>query len=154
MKSSAFTFLFTAVMISNASAQPSPSSLPDITLDCYQSFVSKVAFPGDSFNDIAIDGDNFDTPHIRYKLQVIDKAVLKIIEDPTRPALRKEHGKHVSEMTRDFTNKHQIVGWREETSAGLRLFTLNFEDGLFSIADVSRAKSTGSGVTLRVMKCR
>ncbi len=124
MKSSAFTFLFTAVMISNASAQPSPSSLPDITLD------------------------------IRYKRQVIDKAVLKIIEDPTRPALRKEHGKHVSEMTRDFTNKHQIVGWREETSAGLRLFTLNFEDGLFSIADVSRAKSTGSGVTLRVMKCR
>ena len=81
-------------------------------------------------------------------------AEINTIEPRRVILLRKEHGKHVSEMTRDFTNKHQIVGWREETSAGLRLFTLNFEDGLFSIADVSRAKSTGSGVTLRVMKCR
>jgi hypothetical protein len=90
---------------------------------------------------------------IRYRVQVVGK-ILKIIRDPTRPAFRTEHGKSVWEMTRDFTNSHQIVGWREELSGGIvRLFTFDFEDLLLSTVDISPARSSAAGVELHVMKC-
>jgi hypothetical protein len=104
--------------------------------------------------EIAIDGGNLETPLIRYRLQVADKTTLKIIKDPTRPAFRTEHGKSVWDMERDFTNRHQIVGWREELTGGIvRLFTFDFEDLVLSTIDISPARSSAAGVELHVMKC-
>jgi hypothetical protein len=104
--------------------------------------------------EIAIDGGNLETPLIRYRLQVADKTTLKIIKDPTRPAFRTEHGKSVWDMERDFTDRHQIVGWREELTGGIvRLFTFDFEDLLLSTIDISPARSSAAGVELHVMKC-
>ena len=100
-----------------------------------------------------MDGGNFETPLIRYRLQVVGK-ILKIIKHPDRPAFRTEHGKSVWEMTRDFTSSHQVVAWREELSGGIvRLFTFDFEDLLLSTVDISPARSTTAGVELHVMKC-
>jgi hypothetical protein len=147
--------LFLAVTtFSGVHAQRSPGSLPAVTVDCFQSFATKVQLPERPDKDIAIAGDSFETPLIRYRLQVVDKTILKIIKDPNRPAFRNEHGKSVWEMTRDFTNKHQIVGWREELPGGIvRLFTFDFEDLLLSTIDVSPAHSLAAGVELHVMKC-
>jgi hypothetical protein len=154
MRAVGFAWVLAATTIHWANAQSSPKSLPDVTLDCYQSFATTVGLPENPLYDISIDGDNFDKPLVRYRLQVVDKLTLKIIRDPSRPTYRNEYGKNVSEMTRDFTNKHQIIGWREDSSTGVRLFTLNFEDLLFSIVDVSKAKLPTSKVILYLMKCR
>lgn len=156
-------FLIGLATIASATAQtrkpmPRPTSLPDVVLDCYLSFSTKTPFPEATWDDgkFPIDGDNFEKPHVRYRLQVADQTVLKVIEDPTRPALRKEHGVRVADMMRDFTNKHSIVGWREsDNRGGLVLYTLSFDDLLFSVLEVA-AKAFGpiAGVTLRVMKCQ
>jgi hypothetical protein len=140
--------------LSSVHAQRSPESLPAVTVDCYQSFAAKGPLPELPSKEMAIDGGNLEAPLIRYRLQVADKTTLKIIKDPTRPAFRTEHGKSVWEIKRDFTNRHQIVGWREELPGGiLRLFTFDFEDLLLSTVDVSPAHSSGAGVELHVMKC-
>jgi len=139
---------------SSVHAQRSPESLPVVTVDCYQSFAAKAPLPELPSKEIAIDGGNFEAPLIRYRLQVVDKTTLKIIKDPTRPAFRTEHGKSVWEMKRDFTDRHQIVGWREELPGGIvRLFTFDFEDLLLSTVDVSPARSPAAAVELHVMKC-
>jgi len=147
--------LFLAITtFSNAHAQRSPESLPAVTVDCYQSFAAKTQLPDLPSKEIAINGGDFETPLIRYRLQVADKTTLKIIKDPTRPAFRTEHGKSVWEITRDFANRHQIVGWREELPGGIvRLFTFDFEDLLFSTIDISPTRSPAAGVELHVMKC-
>jgi hypothetical protein len=125
-----------------------------VTVDCYQSFAAKAPLPELASKEIAIDGGNLETPLIRYRLQVADKTTLKIIKDPTRPAFRTEHGKSVWDMERDFTNRHQIVGWREELTGGIvRLFTFDFEDLVLSTIDISPARSSAAGVELHVMKC-
>jgi hypothetical protein len=140
--------------LSSVHAQRSPESLPAVTVDCYQSFAAKGPLPELPSKEMAIDGGNLEAPLIRYRLQVADKTTLKIIKDPTRPAFRTEHGKSVWEIKRDFTNRHQIVGWREELPGGiLRLFTFDFEDLLLSTVDVSPAHSSCAGVELHVMKC-
>ena len=131
--------LLVTITLSSSHAQRSPDSLPAVTVDCYQSFAAKTALPELPSKEIVVDGGNFETPLIRYRLQVVGK-ILKIIRDPSRPAFRTEHGKSVWEMTRDFTISHQIVGWREELSGGIvRLFTFDFEDLLLSTVDVSPA---------------
>jgi hypothetical protein len=57
-------------------------------------------------------------------------------------------------MARDFTDRHQIVGWREELPGGIvRLFTLDFADHLFTTLDISPVRSVTAGVELHVMKC-
>jgi len=147
--------LFLAITtFSNAHAQRSPESLPAVTVDCYQSFATKTQLPELPSKEIAINGGDFETPLIRYRLQVADKTTLKIIKDPTRPVFRTEHGKSVWEIARDFTNRHQIVGWREELPGGIvRLFTFDFEDLLLSTIDISPTRSPGAGVELHVMKC-
>jgi hypothetical protein len=93
--------------------------------------------------DVSLDAGNLEQePVTRYRLQVIKKTILKIIKDPNRPAFRTENGKSVWEMARDFTNRHQIVGWREELPGGIvRLFTLDFADHLFTTLDISPARS-------------
>jgi len=154
MKALSLGLLLAITTLSSAHAQRSPESLPAVTVDCYQSFAAKAQLPEHPSKEIAIDGGSFETPLIRYRLQVVDKTTLKIIKDPNRPAFRSEHGKSVWEMTRDFTNRHQIVGWREELSGGIvRLFTFDFDDLLFSTIDVSPARSPAAGVELHVMKC-
>jgi hypothetical protein len=147
--------LFLAITtFSNAHAQRSPDSLPAMTVDCYQSFAAKTQLPELPSKEIAINGGDFETPLIRYRLQVVERTTLKIIKDPSRPAFRIEHGKDVWEITRDFTNRHQVVGWREELSGGIaRLFTFDFEDLLLSTIDISPTRSPGAGVELHVMKC-
>src|SRR5229473_499719 len=147
--------LFLAITtFSSAHAQRIPDALPVVTVDCYQSFAAKMQLPESPSRDIAIGSNNFETPVIRYRLQVVDKTTLKIIKDPSRPAFRTEHGKSVWEIKRDFTNRHQIVGWREELPGGIvRLFTFDFEDLLLSTIDVSPAGSSAAGVELHVMKC-
>jgi hypothetical protein len=154
MKALSLGFLLAITTLSSVHAQRSPETLPLVTVDCYQSFAAKAPLPEFPSKEIAIDGGNLDTPLVRYRLQVADKRTLKIIKDPTRPAFRTEHGKSVWEMERDFTSKHQIVGWREELPGGIvRLFTFDFEDLLLSTIDVSPARSIAAGIELHVMKC-
>jgi len=153
MKALSFGLLLATTALSSSHAQRSPDSLPAVTVDCYQSFAAKAPLPELPSKEIVVDGGNFETPLIRYRLQVVGK-ILKIIKDPSRPAFRTEHGKSVWEMTRDFTISHQIVGWREELSGGIvRLFTFDFEDLLLSTVDISPARSSAAGVELHVMKC-
>jgi hypothetical protein len=154
MKTLVLAFVLATTTIRCAHAQRSPEALPAVTVDCYQSFATKVQLPERPDKDVAIAADNFETPLIRYRLQVVNKTMLKIIKDPDRPAFRNEHGKSVWEMTRDFANKHQIISWREDLSGGIvRLFTFDFEDLLLSTMDVSPAGSLAAGVELHVMKC-
>ena len=115
--------LFAVATLSSVHAQRSPDALPDVTVDCYQSFAAKAPLPEFQSREIAIDGGNLETPLIRYRLEVADKKTLKIIKDPTRPAFRTEHGKSVWEMKRDFTDRHQVVGWREELPGELSGFS-------------------------------
>jgi len=153
MKALGFGLLLAITTLSNSHAQRSPDSLPAVTVDCYQSFAAKAALPELASKEVAIDAGNFETPLVRYRLQVVGK-ILKIIRDPDRPAFRTEHGRSVWDMTRNFTASHQIVGWREELSGGIiRLFTFDFEDLLLSTVDISPARSTAAGVELHVMKC-
>jgi len=154
MKALSLGFLLAITTLSSAHAQRSPETLPLVTVDCYQSFAAKAPLPELPSKEIAITGADFETPVIRYRLQVVDKTILKIIKDPTRPAFRTEHGKSAWEIKRDFTNRHQIIGWREELPGGIvRLFTFDFEDLLLSTIDVSPARSVAAGVELHVMKC-
>jgi hypothetical protein len=154
MKALSLGFLLTITTLSSVHAQRSPETLPLVTVDCYQSFAAKASLPELPSKEIAIDGGNLETPLVRYRLQVADKRTLKIIKDPTRPAYRTEHGKSVWEIKRDFTSRHQIVGWREELPGGIvRLFTFDFEDLLLSTIDISPARSIAAGVELHVMKC-
>ena len=154
MKAISLGFLLVITTFSSAHAQRSTETLPPLTVDCYQSFAAKTAFPELPSKEIAIDGGNLDTPLIRYRIQVADKRTLKIIKDPDRPAFREEHGKSVWEIKRDFTNLHRIVGWREELPGGIvRLFTFDFEDLLLSTIDISPARSVAAGVELHVMRC-
>jgi hypothetical protein len=154
MKALSVGLLLAITTLSSSHAQRSPDSLPAVTVDCYQSFATKMRLPEQPDKEIVIDRDNFKTPLISYRLQVADKTTLKIIKDPTRPAYRTEEGKSIWKMTRDFTNRHQIVGWHEELPGGIvRLFTFDFEDLLFSIIDISPAHSSAAGVELHVMKC-
>ena len=146
--------LFAVATLSSVHAQRSPDALPDVTVDCYQSFAAKAPLPEFQSREIAIDGGDLETPLIRYRLEVADKKTLKIIKDPTRPAFRTEHGKSVWEMKRDFTDRHQVVGWREELPGGIeRLFTFDFEDLLLSTVDVPPARSPAAAVEVHVMKC-
>ena len=154
MKALSLGLILAISTFSNAHAQRSPESLPAVTVDCYQSFAAKTQLPDLPSKEITINGGDFETPLIRYRLQVADKTTLKIIKDPNRPAFRAEHGKSVWEIPRDFTSKHQIVGWREELPGGIvRLFTFDFVDLLFSTIDISPARSSTAGVELHVMKC-
>lgn len=154
MKALSLGLLLAISTLSSVHAQRSPESLPAMTVDCYQSFAAKTPLPELASKEVAIDGGNLETPLIRYRLQVADRTTLKIIKDPTRPAFRTEHGKCVWEIRRDFTNRHQVVGWREELPGGIvRLFTFDFEDLLLSTIDVSPARASAAGVELHVMKC-
>ena len=153
MKALSFGLLLAITTLSSSHAQRSPDSLPAVTVDCYQSFAAKAPLSELPSKEVAVDAGNFETPLIRYRLQVVGK-ILKIIRDPNRPAFRTEHGKSVWEMTRDFTISHQIIGWREELAGGImRLFTFDFEDLLLSTVDISPARSSAPGVELHVMKC-
>jgi hypothetical protein len=154
MKALGLGLLLAITTLSGAHAQRSPEALPLVTVDCYQSFAAKAPLPEVPSKEVSIDGGNLETPLIRYRLQVADKTTLKIIKDPNRPAFRTEHGKSVWEIKRDFTSRHQIVGWREELPGGIaRLFTFDFEDLLLSRIDVSPAGSIAAGIEFHVMKC-
>jgi hypothetical protein len=154
MKALRLGVLLAAATLSSSHAQRSPDALPVVTIDCYQSFAAKTLLPELTSKDVVLDAGTFEEPAIRYRLQVIEKTVLKIIKDPNQPAFRTEHGKSVWEMARDFSNKHQIVGWREELPGGVvRLFTFDFADLLLSTIDISPARSSTAGVELHVMKC-
>jgi len=85
---------------------------------------------------VTIDGDNFDKPPVRYRLQVVSSQTLKVIEWPNSSERRKEYGKGLFDLSRDFTNKHPIVGWREQSSTEIKIFTVDFENKLFSIMKV------------------
>jgi hypothetical protein len=147
--------LLAAAISSNSHAQRSPDTLPDVTLDCYQSFATKTPLPELASKEVSLDAGNFEqAPVTRYRLQVVKKTILKIVKDPDRPAFRTENGKSVWEMARDFTDRHQIVGWREELPSGIvRVFTLDFVDLLFTTLDISPARSSSAGIELHVMKC-
>ena len=135
-------------------AQRAAESLPAGTVDCYQSYAAKTQLPEGSDKAVAIDNDNFETAQVRYRLQVVDKTILKIIKDPNQPAFRNEHGKSIWEIKRDFSDKHQIVSWREEMRGGIvRLYAFDFADLLLSTVDISPAGSLAAGVELHVLKC-
>lgn len=137
-----------AMSINGAGAQdmPRPSSLPDVILDCYRSHSAAIGYP--TFRPgIAIDGDNFQIPPVRYRLQLVNRNVLKIINFPDDAMNRKEYGKSIFELNRDFTGKHMIVGWREETSLGIRVFTIDFELMLLSILQIPEPPTSASYVS-------
>jgi hypothetical protein len=154
MKALGLGFLLAICTVPTGHAQRSPDALPLVTVDCYQSFAAKAPLPDLPAKEIALDGGNLETPLIRYRLQVADNRTLKVIRDPSRAIYRTEYGKSVWEIKRDFTNTHQVVGWREELPGGIvRLFTFDFQDLLLSTIDVSAAHATAAGVELHVMKC-
>ena len=155
MKALSLGLLLAATTLSSSYAQRSPDSLPAVTVDCYQSFAAKTQLVELPSSEVALDAGYFDPPLIRYRLQVVDEKILKIIKDPNRPAFRTEHGKSFWEMARDFTNNHKIVGWREGRPDGrLRTYTFDFEDLLFSTIDISPAGSSfTAAVEVHVMKC-
>jgi hypothetical protein len=168
MTSVKLCLIVSLAMITSATAQYTrPLSLPDLVLDCYHSFVTITPFPEspywrdkDNWRDdlfVAAGDDNAGAPMLRYRLQVVDQAVLKVIEHPNLPAFRKEHEVRIEDMMQDFYNKHSIVGWRESNEkGGLFLYVLNFDDLLFSVLEVTTAKlaNPASGVDLTVMKCK
>jgi len=90
MKALSFGLLLATATLSSSHAQRSPDTLPAVTVDCYQSFAAKAPLPELPAREIVLNGDNFETPVIRYRLQVVGK-ILKIIRDPDRPAFRTEH---------------------------------------------------------------
>ena len=154
MKSLKLGLFLAAATLSSSHAQRSSEKLPDMTVDCYQSFAAKTPLPELTSKEVVLDAGHFEEPVIRYRLQVIKNTVLKIIKYPNQPAIRTEHGKSVWEIARDFSSKHQIVGWREELPGGfVRLFTFDFADLLLSTIDVSPARSSTAGIELHVMKC-
>ena len=154
MKAFTLGLILAATPLSCAYAQRSPEQLPAVTVDCYQSFASKAQLPEGSDKYVAIDNNDLQAPLIRYRLQVVDKKILKIIKDPDRPAFRAEHGRSFWQLSRDFTDKHQIISWREELPGGtVRVFTFDFADLLLSRMDVSPAASPSAAVELHVMKC-
>lgn len=158
MKLLIFGAIITICMTSSAKGQSPlqpPKSLPGVTLDCYQSSVSSIALPEDGNRNLSVDGDNVSPPRPRYRLQVVENSTLKIIETPTVPERRTEYGKHIREMIGDFMRKRALVTWREDDSGGgVSLFTLNFEDRLFTIVKIPAAKSLVPLVYVRVMKCQ
>ncbi len=135
-------------------AQPAPDSLPLVTLDCFQSYATSIALPEQAYRGISVDGDNFSKPTVRYRLQAASKTTLKIIEFPEIAERRKEYGKVTYEMTRDFTNSHTIVVWREDGVIGVKQLTVDFDNKLFSILQVPTATSSVPLVLLTVFKCR
>ena len=146
--------LLALTICSPAYAQRSAESLPAVTVDCYRTLATKTQFPEGFDKDVSVSNDDLATPLKRYKLQVVDKTILKIISDPDRDAFREEHGKSIWRLTRDFNDKHQIIAWREELPGGIvRLFTFDFADLLLSRLDISPAHSPAAGVELHVMKC-
>jgi hypothetical protein len=154
MKALGLGLLLAVAALSDSYAQRSPDTLPAITVDCYQSFAAKTTLPELPTKDVTLDAGSVEEPPIRYRLQVVKNTILKIIRDPTRDAFRKEHGKSVWEMTRDFTNRHQVVGWREELPGGVvRLFAFDFADLLLTTTDILPARSPAAGVEVHVMKC-
>ncbi|HTE98847.1 MAG TPA: hypothetical protein VK621_09465, partial [Bradyrhizobium sp.] len=78
MKALSLGLLLAITTLSSVHAQRSPESLPAVTVDCYQSFAAKAPLPELPSKEIVIDGDNFETPLIRYRLLVADKTTLKI----------------------------------------------------------------------------
>src|SRR2546430_8643721 len=54
-------------------AHRSPDSLPAVPVDCYQSFAATAPLPALPSQEIVVDGGNFDTPLIRYRLPVVGK---------------------------------------------------------------------------------
>jgi hypothetical protein len=154
MKALSLGLLLLFGTFSEVRAQRSPDTLPLVTVDCYQSFAAKAPLPDLSAKEMLLDGGSPETSLIRYRLQVADKRTLKIIRDPSRPVYRTEYGRSVWQIKRDFTDTHQVVGWREELPGGtVRLFTFDFEDLLLSTIDVSPPQSTTAGVEVHVMKC-
>lgn len=146
--------LLALTIFSFAHAQRSAELLPAVTVDCYRTLATKTQFPEGSDKDVSVANDDLAKPLKRYKLQVVEKTILKIISDPDRDAFREEHGKSIWRMTRDFNDKHQIIAWREELPGGVvRLFTFDFSDLQLSRLDISPAHSPAAGVELHIMKC-
>ena len=69
MKALSFGLLLATTTLSSAHAQRSPDSLPAVTVDCYQSFAAKTPLPELPSKEIVVDGGNFETPLIRYRLK-------------------------------------------------------------------------------------
>ncbi|MDO8980291.1 MAG: hypothetical protein Q7V17_13765 [Afipia sp.] len=156
MKQIFYAVFASVVLASSATAAPppKPASLPDVSWECFHAHSVGTMLPEeDRLNEIGIDGDNSQGPRPRYRLQVVNKTMLKIITDPVRPMLRTERGKHIGEMTRDFTGKHQIVGWREESPTAITVFMIDFDNRLFSLLTIPRAGFRGIA-QLEVLNCR
>jgi hypothetical protein len=151
MRLTVVVFVFTMMLCGNGIARQ-PDSLPNVTLDCYQSYVTSVALPEQSYDSISVDGDNVKKP--RYRLQVMDASNLKIIEDPERRIYRKEYTKNKSELETDLLGKTKIVGWREDASMAVRLFTIDFDNNVFSILQIPHAKAPVPLALLGVTHCK
>jgi hypothetical protein len=147
--------LLVLTIFSPAQAQRrSSESLPAVTVDCYRTLATKTQFPEATEKDVSIANEDLSAPLKRYRLQVADKATLKVISDPDRDASREEHGKSIWKMSRDFNDKHQIVAWREDLPGGIvRLFSFDFADLILTRLDIAAAHSPAAGVELHVMKC-
>jgi hypothetical protein len=144
-------FVFSIMLCCKGIAR-SPDSLPNVTLDCYQSYVTSIALPEQSYDSISVDGDNLKKP--RFRLQVTDASILKIIEDPERRLYKKEYVKNKSELETDLLGKTNIVGWREDASMAARLFTIDFDNNVFSILQIPHAKSPVPLALLGVTHCK
>ena len=128
-------YLLAALLVfaSPACAQPAPkipTSLPTLDWKCYASFTVAFAPPGDSYQELGLDGDNLKKPRI--ELHTVDNLVLKVIESPTTPMLRKEYAVELYKITQDFSRANPVYAWREELGYQVKIFAFNVNDRILS----------------------
>jgi hypothetical protein len=120
-------------VVGSAHAQPgpkSPSSLPTLDWQCFASFTVTFAPPDSKFQELGLDGDNLKKPRI--ELHVIGNHVLKVIENPTIPEIRKEYAVDLWKITEDFSQQSPVYAWREEQGYQVHIYAFNVEDRILS----------------------
>jgi len=104
-----------------------------------------------NFDEIGLDGDNFGNPRI--ELHVVANMVLKVIESPSIPVLRKEYPVELYKITEDFTGKNPVYAWRDDQGYQVRVFSPNVKDKVLSITRVMKQPAKGLDQN-EVMMCR
>jgi hypothetical protein len=124
-----------------ANAQPSPripTTLPSIDWNCFASFTVGFAGPNSTFQELGLDGDNLKKPRIA--LRTIDNRILKVIENPTDAARRKEYAVEMFQMTEDFSKQNPVFAWREDKSYQVKIYTFNVNDKILSLVQLTNGK--------------
>ena len=125
--------------------------LPSMDWVCFASFtIAFSALPG-ATSGLGVDGDNLKKPRIQ--LKTIEGRTLKIIENPTDTARRKEYGHDVSEISQDFSRSNPVFAWNESTDAELRIYGFNLDHRTLSITRISHSRRLNLS-SAQVLNCK